>query len=731
MSLSPFQSAAPALRTRGYSAIPLAPTQKYPVIERWSDFCSRLPSDEEHARWMSWRAANIGVCLGPASGIIALDFDDDVDGLHAAIRALVPDSPVKKHGAKGFTAFYRYTGEKSQGLSVGSTRVLDILSAGRQTVLPPSLHPSGGQYEWMTPQTLADFPADQLPSVPAGSLSAIQKLFRAEPDRPPRRSYSEPYTDTSGDDINEALSYIPADDYDVWIRVGMALKQHLGDAGISTWDRWSSRSPKYDGNAIAAKWRSFRRLDITISTLFYMAMDRGYVRTTEHRRPSYPRIEIEPGGNLSAFASTPRPAQPEPQPEPAVDILSPPGLVGRLARWIDATAIYPQPVLSLAASIALAGAVMGHKVQSPTRLRTNFYTLGLAPSGAGKDHARKCVVNLLRYSNLDSYLGGEPASSAGLLTAIREGGGKCLIQWDEFGRVLRQLTHRNAASHQADILRAMVELFSCSGSVYAGVQYADHDGKMKRKPIDQPCLSIYGTTVPENFFSSITQSDAVDGFLARFMVMESKEYSVKAARPTADINDPPEELLAELRRWKDAPSNYDPKGNIDGVLRICPMVVSYTAEAEKMIDDYGQRMRAQVIDESRRRTGLSSIFARSAEHAIKLALIAHEGDTIGADAMRWGIAVADWCGRYLTEAVTQNVAANEFERASKKVFTIIREGGADWVQHSSLIRRTQELNARQRSEILSNLAEAGIIDVDKRRVDGSDKPTTYYRATAA
>lgn len=108
----------------------------------------------------------------------------------------------------------------------------------------------------------------------------------------------------------------------------------------------------------------------------------------------------------------------------------------------------------------------------------------------------------------------------------------------------------------------MVELFSCSSSVYAGIQYADHDGKMKRKPIEQPCLPIYDTTVLERFFASITQSDAVDGFLARFLVMESKDYTLKPEKLAADINDPPEELLAELRRWKEAPSNYDPKGNI-------------------------------------------------------------------------------------------------------------------------------------------------------------------------
>ncbi len=729
---SPYQQISQQLRPLGYSVIPLAPNSKYPTIDRWSEFCERVATDDEHARWMSWRASNVGLCLGAASGVIGLDFDDDVDGLHARIIALVPESPVRKRGAKGFTAFYRFTGERSHGYSVRGTRVLDVLSSGRQTVLPPSLHPSGGQYEWISPLTLADVTPMDLPSIPASAMAEIIRLFKPEPTQQQRINYHQPYSETTDDDIAEALSYIPSDDYDVWIRVGMALRQHLGDGGFNAWDRWSRTSPKYDAHTVQAKWRSFKRTDITISSVFYMAMDRGYVRTTPYR-DNTPLVEIEEGGNLRPVRVAPV-VRVAPAPLAAVrvsvpdcDPLNPPGLVGRISRWINETAIYPQPVLSLGAAIACAGTAMAHKVQSPTRLRTNFYTLGLAPSGAGKDHARKCVVNLMRYSGLDGLIGGEPASGAGMLTAIREGGGRCLIQWDEFGRVLRSLTHRNAGSHQADILKNMVDLFSSANSVFAGTQYADHEGKMKRKPIDQPCLSIYGTTVPENFFSSITQSDAVDGFLARFLVMESQDYTLKAARPVADINDPPEELLNELRRWKDAPSNYDPKGNIDGVLRICPMVVSYSAEAEQLIEAYSESMRARVIEESRKRSGLSSLYARCAEHAIKLALIAHEGDTIDTGAMQWGIATANWCASYLTDAVTQNVAANDFERASKRIVAVIREGAGEWVAHRTLVRKTQSISLKQRAEIVQNLVDGGLVDVEKVEHEGAGRPTVRYR----
>lgn len=731
MTRSPFQIAAPALRARGYSVIPLAPAQKYPTIERWSEFCNRLPSDEEHARWMDWKAANAGLCLGAASGVVALDFDDDVDGLHSSILAVVPVSPVQKRGAKGFTAFYRYGGQRSQGFSVRGTRVLDILSDGRQTVLPPSLHPSGGSYEWIKPLTLEAASPEHLPDLPASSLQMITSLFRPEPVwqrtvRPQR----EPYREAGLEQIAEALRCIPADDYDTWIRMGMALKQHLGDRGFPLWDDWSATSHKYDGGGMAKRWASFRRGEVTIASLFYAAMDHGYIQPAGREgAPERPRAVYAPEGEPGPFVAGSAVSSPAAEPTPpAADILHPPGLVGRIADWINATSIYPQPMLALGAAISIAGAAMAHKVQSPTRLRTNFYALGLAPSGAGKDHARDCATVLLCRSGMEGLIGGTPASGAGLLTALREGGGRCLVLWDEFGRVLKNLTHKNAGSHQRDVLTYLIELFSAAKSLYAGVQYANHDGKMKRVPIDQPCLSVYATTVPERFFQCLTSDDAIDGFLARWLVLESTDYTLKPATPAADVNDPPEALLDALRRWREAPSNYDPRGNVDGVLAIRPMTVSYCEEAEQIVSGYAEAMRAKAAEESANRTGLSAIYARCAEHAIKLALVAHEGDSISVDAMRWGIAMADHCSRFMIEAVKANVASSEYEKTQKLILRAVADCRADWMSHSELVRATRSVEPRKRTEALQDLADGGMIEVRQEEAAKNGRPPRFYRA---
>lgn len=61
------------------------------------------------------------------------------------------------------------------------------------------------------------------------------------------------------DALIDKLSYIPSDDYDQWLTVGMALK-HEG-YGWETWDDWSRSSPKYQEGVCERKWRSFNEMN--------------------------------------------------------------------------------------------------------------------------------------------------------------------------------------------------------------------------------------------------------------------------------------------------------------------------------------------------------------------------------------------------------------------------------------------------------------------------------------
>jgi len=90
--------------------------------------------------------------------------------------------------------------------------------------------------------------------------------------------------------IETALSFIPADDRDTWVQMGMAVKSELGDAGFAIWDDWSQTAHNYNKLAAKQVWRSIRGSGISIRTLYHEAKSYGWRDTEPHSRPTSAQI---------------------------------------------------------------------------------------------------------------------------------------------------------------------------------------------------------------------------------------------------------------------------------------------------------------------------------------------------------------------------------------------------------------------------------------------------------
>lgn len=77
-------------------------------------------------------------------------------------------------------------------------------------------------------------------------------------------------------ELIEILGYLPSDDYQDWIQVGMILKSEFGDDGYDIWDEWSKKSDAYDPFVMGAKWASFKGNGLGIGSLILKAKDYGY-----------------------------------------------------------------------------------------------------------------------------------------------------------------------------------------------------------------------------------------------------------------------------------------------------------------------------------------------------------------------------------------------------------------------------------------------------------------------
>jgi primase-like protein len=99
-------------------------------------------------------------------------------------------------------------------------------------------------------------------------LQAVQDRLRQE------QALRQP-PETSVEEIKKALAAIPAEDRQVWLEVGCALKHSYAEAGFALWDEWSRKttSNNYDARSQKRTWESIRphKRPKTIASVFQLA----------------------------------------------------------------------------------------------------------------------------------------------------------------------------------------------------------------------------------------------------------------------------------------------------------------------------------------------------------------------------------------------------------------------------------------------------------------------------
>lgn len=151
---------------------------------------------------------------------------------------------------------------------------VEILATGQQFI-GFGQHPDGFEYVWNQPlprtiRNLVTVTEEELDSLLA-EIKAIYKTNGINVKDTTRKTDTP--VNTPNLDKAEALSLlskIDASDYDVWLRVGMALKHELGDEGFKHWVEWSSTAKNFSEKACTKRWKGFKG-DITFRTIAYYA----------------------------------------------------------------------------------------------------------------------------------------------------------------------------------------------------------------------------------------------------------------------------------------------------------------------------------------------------------------------------------------------------------------------------------------------------------------------------
>ena len=333
--------------------------------------------------------------------------------------------------------------------------------------------------------------------------------------------------DGDGERIADALRTIPADDREIWLQVGMALKDELGDNGRPIWDRWAATCPdKFKDRDQDRTWRSFRRNGIGIGTLFYHAQQHGW---------SPPRRDPPTGTGTTSVASV---ASVAPVAWPQMDQAAFQGLAGEVVEAIEPHS-ESDPVAILIQFLALAGNAMGrtayYRVED-NRHHTNLFTVLVGESSKSRKGTSlgrvRAITKVADPAWSDKRLKGGLSSGEGLINEVRD---ERRVWNKEEGReeiVDPGIFDKRLMIVEAEFASTLAVMERAGNTVSEHIRRGWDGDKLSTITKHSPLcatgahISIIGHITVDELRARLTRTDAANGFANRFLyplVRRSKE----------------------------------------------------------------------------------------------------------------------------------------------------------------------------------------------------------------
>ena len=676
-------------------------------------------------------AAMVGIPTGEKIGAWVLDVDVDPDkGVNgydtlATLEAQHGPLPAtrKAKTPRGGTHFYfKHSGPvRNRGaLGVG----LDIRGGGGFVIAPGSVMGDGRAYKWVNPDApILDAPQWLLDMVVRKAAPTTVAPSHSGPYA------NDAYVEAAIDRIlSELASEPPGQRNNALNDAAFAVGTFVGAGAVQ---ESGARAWLED---VARAWPNFAKSRSTINN----GLKAGILQPRSIPQPRATRDEGTPEldaalivqntlakireRNLSVIATEraadapgSAAASPKLDVEPLEAFTHPGGLIEDMVDWIVASSESPCRPLALAGVLPLMAALMGARYSTGTRdTRPNIYTVALAGSGFGKDHARSQIKRLfmpeVSREVFDGYGGPARIMSASALRESLEKHNSIICQIDEFGGFIRNITDRRAGGHQQAISADLRDYYSASATYFEGAAYRGSPAKK----IYNPVLCLHGTSTPEQFWSALSSADAEDGLLPRFILFHVTDKPPKS-KPQREVVDVPTFILERMALL--AGIDVASKRGLGRVLADAGQVPHTVIRIPW--DDAAtaafERLRVQLEEaENTVSAEVQPFVRRVAENTVKLAMIAAAGTNPAAPCITGRM--MDWAGRLAWTCASTMIAQGEQylsdglrEANYKRIAALIKRAGKVGIPRGKLVNALRNIETRQRDDILKDMLDAGLV----------------------
>lgn len=662
----------------GYSVIPLRRASKAPFIEGWQRYCQELPTEEQIEQWEEGKH-NLGLCLGPASGVVALDIDtDNIDTLR-----LAPRSPCVKRGAKGETRFFKW--KPSIESRTLKEKGVEILSQGRQTVMPPSIHPDTKKpYEWLTNLTLLDIDAKDLPELDVEEIGFLPNI----------NDITTPGLIGGRNDtlkgIVSAMRMRGESEAKIVDELYNYDKTHHPDNRLFC-------DPKEGMGAETEDDAKMNAL-VFVSRVTQSLARKRLVLIPEYSEREFFKFDL---------------------PKP-FEYKAPPELTGFLKSFCSLAVAASKANVNM---IALGGALSVLSTVACNRFRVgstwpNLYVLNVAKSGLGKSAPQQLAQLCLDDTGL---LGsGNYRSGASMYTFLPRQQERLDII-DEASMLFRSI--RAGDVWQAEMQELLCTLFTVSNTMFAGVTVKgsaqDKDRPMNDGACYNPCINILASTTPQGFKESFDATMSSKGLLPRFLIFNQsfpgdwkpftgfKQLEAEVANMRAFVADlvriekncvldtmDAENLLARRMGKKFDPIDY-----------------AIDKSARDMLNDFDRQYFYMARDDESEMLG--PFYARFCELATKVSLLnALSGSkaTIDVDCVQDAIDIVlmQFHNSYLLRRSLSSGKESHSDRFNRALSLLEANGKLPVSKLCRLVDKS--LTKKQKDELIGSLIESGLCE---------------------
>ena len=252
-----------------------------------------LDATQVTAWWSKWPQANIGIATGAGLTVVDLDGPEGVAELAAmaAEHDLLPLTLTAQTG-RGYHLYFN-----AEGIGSSAKGKVHIRGEGGYVIAPPSNHISGNSYKWLQQYLIADMPdwlrdyaqaTDKQGTNGALSLGPLPNYLKGGNALAKRAQAGLrlQWSQAEEDRLWNALSLVPSNTYDDWLKAGLALhslewqRSDGTDIGLDLWHDWSEGcAEKYAAGVLDEKWQTFGRANgtrLSEAWIFHRAKELGW-----------------------------------------------------------------------------------------------------------------------------------------------------------------------------------------------------------------------------------------------------------------------------------------------------------------------------------------------------------------------------------------------------------------------------------------------------------------------